>query len=70
MGEEIVEELEGGNAGGSAVDIFLTSDGARLAEIGGVQIADALSPMIGQLTKAEVRRLTALLERVLEQPGP
>jgi DNA-binding MarR family transcriptional regulator len=55
---------------GRAVDVFLSADGARLAEIGGTQVAQALSPMIGQLTKTEARRLTALLERVLGQPEP
>jgi DNA-binding MarR family transcriptional regulator len=47
------------------VDVFLSAEGARLVEIGDAQIAEALSPMIGQLTAIEARRLTALLERVL-----
>jgi DNA-binding MarR family transcriptional regulator len=54
---------------GRAVDVFLTTDGAQLAERGGDQIARALSPMIGQLTNAETRRLTTLLERILERGG-
>jgi DNA-binding MarR family transcriptional regulator len=50
---------------GRAVDVFLSAEGARLAEIGAIQTAEALSPMIGQLTNTEARRLTALLERIL-----
>ena len=51
---------------GRAVDVFLTASGAQLAERGADQIAHALSPMIGQLTTTETRRLTALLERILQ----
>jgi DNA-binding MarR family transcriptional regulator len=50
---------------GRAVDVFLTPAGARLAEQGAVQIARALSGLTGQLSPAESRRLTALLERML-----
>jgi DNA-binding MarR family transcriptional regulator len=55
---------------GRAVDVILSTDGARLAEIGAVEIAQALSPMTEQLTKSETRRLTALLENILEHAGP
>jgi DNA-binding MarR family transcriptional regulator len=55
---------------GRAVDVFLSSEGARLAEIGAIEIAQALSPMTERLTKSETRRLTALLEDVLEHAGP
>lgn len=51
---------------GRAVDVFLTTGGAQLARRGGDQVARALSPMIGQLTSAEARRLTTLLHRLLE----
>jgi DNA-binding MarR family transcriptional regulator len=51
-----------------AVDVFLAADGARLAELGGEQVARALSPMMGRLTRAEALRLTALLEQVID-PG-
>ena len=50
---------------GRAVDVFLTAGGARLAEVGGAQIARALAPMTGQLARSEARRLTALLETLL-----
>jgi DNA-binding MarR family transcriptional regulator len=50
---------------GRAVDVFLSTEGARLAEIGAIEIAQALSPMTERLTKSEARRLTALLEDVL-----
>ena len=47
-----------------AVDVYLTPAGARLAEQGAAQIARALSAKTGQLSPAESRRLTALLERM------
>ncbi len=53
-------------ADGRAVDVFLSAEGIRLAEVGGTQIARALAPMIGQLTKRDGRRLTELLEAILE----
>jgi len=56
-------------ADGRAVDVYLTADGARLAEQGTGQAAVALSPMTGRLTTAETRRLTALLERLLGDGG-
>lgn len=55
---------------GRAVDVFLSTEGVRLAEIGAIEIAQALSPMIERLPKSETRRLTALLEDVLEHAGP
>jgi DNA-binding MarR family transcriptional regulator len=56
-------------ADGRAVDVYLTADGARLAEHGTGQVADALAPMTARLTAAETRRLTALLERLLGDDG-
>ena len=53
-------------ADGRAVDVFLTAAGAELAETGAAQIARALSPMTGELTPAQARQLTALLERLLD----
>ena len=52
-------------ADGRAVDVFLTAAGTELAGRGAAQIARALSPMTGQLTRAEARRLTTLLEKIL-----
>src|SRR5580700_6812010 len=49
-------------ADGRAVDVFLTTEGMQLAEVGAGQIARSLSPMTGKLTRAETRRLTTLLE--------
>jgi DNA-binding MarR family transcriptional regulator len=57
-------------ADGRATDVFLTAGGMQLAGIGEGKIAESLSPMTGRLTGAETRRLTALLERVLEREGP
>jgi len=57
-------------ADGRAVDVFLTTGGAQLAETGASEITQSLAPMTGQLTKADTRRLTTLLERILEQGGP
>jgi DNA-binding MarR family transcriptional regulator len=53
-----------------AVDVFLTAEGRQLAEVGASGITRSLAPMTGRLTAAETRRLTALLERLLEQEGP
>jgi DNA-binding MarR family transcriptional regulator len=57
-------------ADGRATDVFLTAEGRQLAEVGERKIAESLSPMTGKLTRAEARRLTALLENTLEQEGP
>jgi DNA-binding MarR family transcriptional regulator len=57
-------------ADGRAVDVFLTTGGAQLAETGASEIVQSLAPMAGQLTKADTRRLTTLLERILEHGGP
>lgn len=48
-----------------AVEVFLTTEGARLAETGRTEIATALWPMIGQLDQSQARQLTVLLEEVL-----
>jgi DNA-binding MarR family transcriptional regulator len=52
---------------GRATDVFLSPEGRQLVEVGERKIAESLSPMTGKLTSAETRRLTALLEYVLEQ---
>jgi DNA-binding MarR family transcriptional regulator len=57
-------------ADGRAVDVFLTAEGMRLAEVGAGQVARSLSPMTGKLTRAETRRLTMLLECLLKPEGP
>jgi DNA-binding MarR family transcriptional regulator len=53
-------------ADGRAVDVFLTARGMELAGRAGTEIAHSLSPMLGKLSNAQARRLTALLNRVLE----
>ena len=55
---------------GRAVDVFLTDEGTELAGRGAAQIARALSPVTGKLTRAEARRLTTLLETILDRDGP
>jgi DNA-binding MarR family transcriptional regulator len=57
-------------ADGRATDVFLTAEGIQLAALGEGEIARSLSPMTGKLSRAEARRLTALLEHVLNQEGP
>lgn len=57
-------------ADGRAVDVFLTAAGTELAERGAAQIAQALSPRTSELTPAQARQLTALLERLLDGSGP
>jgi DNA-binding MarR family transcriptional regulator len=57
-------------ADGRAVDVFLTAAGTELAGRGAAQVARALSPMTGELTPAQARQLTALLERLLNDSGP
>jgi DNA-binding MarR family transcriptional regulator len=57
-------------ADGRAVDVFLTEAGMELAGRGGSEVAQLLSPMLDQLTKAEAHRLTVLLNRVLDTPDP
>ena len=53
---------------GRGIDVLLSADGAELAARGSAQIARAMSPMTSALTRAEARRLTTLLERMLD-PG-
>ena len=55
---------------GRAVDVFLTAEGRAVTERGAAQIAGSLSPMTGKLSPAEARRLTALLETILDDQGP
>jgi DNA-binding MarR family transcriptional regulator len=57
-------------ADGRAVDVFLTAAGTELAGRGAAQLAQALSPMTGPLTRAQARQLTALLGRFLDGSGP
>jgi DNA-binding MarR family transcriptional regulator len=52
---------------GRAVDVFLTASGVKLAERLYAQVATALSPMIGTLTRTDQSRLQALLTRLLDQ---
>jgi DNA-binding MarR family transcriptional regulator len=54
-------------ADGRATDVFLTAEGVQLAGLGEGKIRQSMFPMTGKLTRAETRRLTALLELVLEQ---
>lgn len=55
---------------GRAVDVYITADGAALAERVRADVARALSPMADELTLAEQRRLQALLHRMqLPEPG-
>jgi DNA-binding MarR family transcriptional regulator len=53
---------------GRGIDVLLSADGTELAARGAAQIARAMSPMTSALTRAEARRLTTLLERMLD-PG-
>jgi len=57
-------------ADGRAVDVFLTAEGARLAQAGAAQIASSLAPMTGKLTTAQARQLTTLLETLLHEAAP
>lgn len=49
---------------GRAVDVFITAAGAGLVERVRGEIEKALSPMTGELTPGEQRRLQALLQRM------
>jgi DNA-binding MarR family transcriptional regulator len=54
---------------GRAVDVFLSPDGAELAERLYINIGRSLSPMTSVLAPTEQRRLQALLERLLSGLG-
>ncbi|HWJ64642.1 MAG TPA: MarR family transcriptional regulator [Acidimicrobiales bacterium] len=56
-------------ADGRSIDVRLTPVGSAAAERGADEINDALAPFLVDLSSAEARRLTALLEQVLQQ-GP
>jgi DNA-binding MarR family transcriptional regulator len=49
---------------GRGVDVALTEQGRDLAERGAEEIAQAMSPMTSVLTRAEARRIVALLEQM------
>jgi DNA-binding MarR family transcriptional regulator len=51
---------------GRGVNVALTQSGRELAERGGEEVARTLSPMTGNLDRSEARRLTQLLELMLE----
>jgi DNA-binding MarR family transcriptional regulator len=51
---------------GRGVDVLLTAEGMELAGRGATLVARSLSPMTGELSRAEAHRLTTLLERMLE----
>jgi len=51
---------------GRSVQVALSPEGARAAELGANQIALSLSSMTCALNRAESQRLTTLLERMLE----
>jgi DNA-binding MarR family transcriptional regulator len=52
---------------GRAVDVRISPDGAELAERLYAQVARSLSPMTSTLTRADQRRLRALLESMLDR---
>jgi DNA-binding MarR family transcriptional regulator len=52
---------------GRAVDVRISPDGAGLAERLYAQVAGSLSPMTSTLTRADQRRLRALLESMLDR---
>jgi len=54
---------------GRAVDVFLSSDGAELAERLYTHIGRSLSPMTNELAPTEQRQLQILLERMLGPRG-
>jgi DNA-binding MarR family transcriptional regulator len=51
---------------GRSVEVVLTREGTELAARGATEIAGSLSPMTNTLNRAEMHRLTTLLERMLE----
>ena len=57
-------------ADGRAVVVFLTAAGTELAWRGAAQVAQALAPKTGPLTRAQARQLTALLGHFLDGSGP
>jgi DNA-binding MarR family transcriptional regulator len=52
---------------GRAVRVSLTPDGRRLAELGTGEAGALLAPMLGRLGSVDQKRLTALLDRLLER---
>jgi DNA-binding MarR family transcriptional regulator len=54
---------------GRAVDVFLSRDGAELAERVYAHVRQSLSPLIQKLTLADQRRVQDLLERMLGPRG-
>jgi len=55
---------------GRAVDVFLSPDGAHLAERLYAQVQQSLAPMTGELGPAGQRRLQSLLEQLIGPREP
>jgi DNA-binding MarR family transcriptional regulator len=51
---------------GRAIRVSLTSDGQRLARVLAGEIGDLITPLTGGLSPADTRRLSVLLNRLLE----
>ncbi len=58
-----------GQDDGRVIDVFLTSEGLKLAAHVERQIQEALAPLTDRLEAADQRRLQELLERLLVEPG-
>ena len=58
-----------GRNDGRAIDVFLSSEGLKLAAGVKRQIQEALAPLTDRLEAADQRRLEELLERLLVEPG-
>jgi DNA-binding MarR family transcriptional regulator len=54
---------------GRAVDVLVSADGAALAERLYVEVERSLTPLTGELSPADQRRLTTLLTRMLAIEG-
>lgn len=50
---------------GRAVRVSLTPDGRRLASMGTTEVGELLTPMTGQLSQGEQKRLSMLLGKML-----
>jgi DNA-binding MarR family transcriptional regulator len=58
-----------GQDDGRVIDVFLTSEGLKLAARVERQVQEALAPLTDRLEAADQRRLQGLLERLLLEPA-
>jgi DNA-binding MarR family transcriptional regulator len=69
-GKKGLLERAPGGGDGRAVEVFLSAEGAALAERFYAQVERSLAPLLGELGPADQRRLQVLLEQLIGPREP